>query len=398
MFKPIDERKVILYLLALVNFVHIVDFMLLMPLGEFLMRSFDITPTAFSWLVASYTLSAGVSGFLGAFWLDKKDKRKVLLWTFLGFTICTLLCAWSPSFWHLLVARSATGFFGGVTTALIITMASELFPYRERGYAMGILSAAFSVAAVIGVPFGLFLATTWNWRVPFVLLSVLCMVVFILLIKKLPSFAASEEGKNTRNIDVIKNVLQDKNQLIALLLGFIIVLGHFMIIPFLTPFLIRNVQFSETSISLMYMIGGGLTIFTAPIIGRWTDKLGAVKMMYILMIISIIPVLLLTHMGVSSAWYVLIITSLFFIFGSGRMIPAQTLITGAVNPESRGSFMSFRSAIQQIATSLGAVFAGWLLHQHIDGTIQGFATLGIVAIGVSLLALIPVRFIKIVPD
>jgi predicted MFS family arabinose efflux permease len=396
MFKTVPESKLLLYLLATVNFVHIMDFMIMMPLGEMFMRIFKISPAQFSFVVSSYTLAAGLSSFIGAFWIDRLNRRAALLITFAGFVIGTLGCAFAVSYETLLLTRGITGLFGGVMTALIISIASDLYPIRERGYAMGILTSAFSVASVVGVPAGLFLANLWGWRAPFVSMFILGLAILVLLYKMLPSYPASEVGKTTGPIQVLVNIFSKKNQIYALILGFIVVLGHFMIIPFITPYLIRNVGFSDAQIPLVYMIGGGATIFTAPYFGRLTDRYGPVRVFKILLIMSFIPVLLLTNLWSSPLVVGLMVTTVFFIFGSGRMIPVQTLITGAVHAESRGSFMSIRSSFQQLATSIAAILSGLFVYENADGLLSGYNLLGIVAIGVSALALLFSRKIKIV--
>lgn len=372
------------------------DFMIMMPLGDMFMRIFEITPRQFSTVVSSYTLAAGASGFVGAFWIDKFDRRSALLWTFLGFTIGTFTCAFAFDFLSLMLTRGITGVFGGVTTALIISIASDMFPYQQRGYAMGVLTAAFSVASVAGVPFGLYLANLLDWHAPFLFMAGLSVIIMVVLWKIMPDMPASESGKSAGPRKVLSNLITDRNQLKALLLGFTIVLGHFMIIPFITPYLIRNVGFTDEMIPFVYMVGGGFTIFTAPFFGRLTDRIGAVRVFGILLLISFIPVILLTNLPATTLFLGLAVTSLFFIFGSGRMIPAQTLITGAVRSEIRGSFMSFRNAVQQLATSFAAIISGLVVYERSDGTLGGYMWVGILAVVISILALPMARRIQIV--
>jgi predicted MFS family arabinose efflux permease len=165
------KEKAILWTLAAINFIHIVDFMILMPLGPQLMRIFDIGPSEFSLLVSSYTFSAGISSFFGAFFLDRFDRKKILIWVYVGFTIATLGCALSPTYAVLLVARVLSGVFGGLTSALILAIIGDLIPDERRGRAMGLVMAAFSVASVVGVPMGLFLASLSSWHTPFFILT-----------------------------------------------------------------------------------------------------------------------------------------------------------------------------------------------------------------------------------
>jgi predicted MFS family arabinose efflux permease len=168
-----NREKALLWTLAAINFIHIVDFMILMPLGPQLMRLFDIGPSEFSLLVSSYTFSAGASSFFGAFVLDRFDRKKILLWVYVGFTIGTLGCALSPNYPILLLARVVSGIFGGLTSALILAIIGDVIPDERRGRAMGLVMSAFSFASVMGVPLGLFLASLSDWHTPFYILSLL---------------------------------------------------------------------------------------------------------------------------------------------------------------------------------------------------------------------------------
>ena len=161
-----NKEKLILWTLAAINFTHIVDFMILMPLGPQLMRIFEITPREFGLLVSSYTFSAGISSFLGAFILDKYDRRTILLWVFSGFLLGTIACALSPNYTILLISRIISGVFGGLTSALIMAIIGDVIPDSRRGKAMGLVMAGFSVAPVVGVPFGLYIASISNWHAP----------------------------------------------------------------------------------------------------------------------------------------------------------------------------------------------------------------------------------------
>jgi predicted MFS family arabinose efflux permease len=174
-----DKEKPLLWTLAAINFTHIVDFMILMPLGPQLMRIFEISPQQFGLLVSSYTLSAGISSFFGAFILDKYDRRSILIWVFLGFFVGTLACALSPNYPFLLFSRILSGLFGGLTSALIFAVIGDAIPDQRRGRAMGLVMAAFSVASVVGVPFGLFIASLSNWHAPFFFLAFRRLEIFL---------------------------------------------------------------------------------------------------------------------------------------------------------------------------------------------------------------------------
>jgi len=392
------KENLLLYLLACINFTNIMDVMIIMPLGNQLMNMFDINPQQFSIIVSTYNISAFASGLVAAAYIDRFDRKQALLFVYGGFTIGTMACALAPSYVFLLTARSLTGVFGGVISALVLSIVSDLFTYERRGRAMGILTSAFSAAAVLGVPFGLFLASRFSWHAPFWAIAAMGAVLWGLLFTHMPSMQQHVQQGNIRTHprEVFRRIRKDNNQLYALLLTFTMVLGHFMVIPFIAPFMERNVGFTTDQITWIYMIGGGLTVFSAPLVGKITDKNGALRVFTALMILSFIPVLILTHMGITPIAWALVVTSMFFVFGSGRMIPAQTMITAAVTPEQRGSFMSIRSSVLQLASGIASFCGGLIIIEEAGGTLGRYSLVGFISIAISAITLIIAPRLRVV--
>ncbi|WP_332913677.1 MFS transporter [Algoriphagus boritolerans] len=308
------KEKAILWTLAAINFIHIVDFMILMPLGPQLMRIFDIGPSEFSLLVSSYTFSAGISSFFWSFffWIDLTGK--ILIWVYVGFTIGTLGCALSPSYPVLLAARVISGIFGGLTSALILAIIGDLIPDERRGSAMGLVMAAFSFASVMGVPLGLFLASLSNWHMPFYILTGLAFLSLGMIYKFIPPIREhlSKEIKRPHPMEVISRVTSNSNQMRAITLSVMMMFGQFMIIPFLSPYNVANVGFTEMELTYIYIAGGAFTIFTSPWVGRLSDKYGKLKIFTIFMVFNLVPIGVITHLGVTPIPYVLLITTMFF--------------------------------------------------------------------------------------
>lgn len=392
------QEKAILWTLAAINFTHIVDFMILMPLGPQLMRIFDISPSAFGLLVSSYTFSAGLSSFLGAFFLDKYDRRKILLWVFLGFLLGTLACALSPNYPILLISRIVSGLFGGLTSALILAIIGDVVPDERRGRAMGLVMAAFSVASVFGVPFGLFIASLTNWHAPFFFLAGLAVVILGLIYRFIPHITELlQTGKAKPSpLQVVQRVTGNANQMRAITLTIMMMLGQFTIIPFLSPYMVANVGFTDMELTYIYIFGGLLTIFTSPWVGKLTDRYGKVEVFTVFMTLNVIPIGIITHLGVTPIPYVLVVSTFFFITSNGRMVPAAALITGTARPEKRGSFLSFNSAVQQLAAGAASFLAGLILAEGVNGELVNFEKVGYIAIILSLLCLPLIRRIKVV--
>jgi predicted MFS family arabinose efflux permease len=386
-------EKIMLFTLAAINFVNIMDFMIMMPLGPNLIKTFNITASDFGILVSSYSISAFISGIITTFIINKFERKDYLMRIFIGFLIGTFACGLAPTYQTLLIARFATGLFGGVLGAIILAIVSDAVPFERRGQAMGIIMAAFSLASVLGVPFGIFMATHTKqydylgWHAPFLFLAVLGIPVYFLVRKFVPRQTVAVQLA-AKQMDVGKNIeaiFTNKNNLLALLFGVVMMMGHFCIIPFLSPYMVSNVGMREEDLPLIYLVGGGVTIFTSPLIGKLADKFGKLVMFIVLALLYIIPVFLITNLDPHPLPLVLTITGVFFIF-SGRFIPMQAMVTGAVDPKIRASFMSFNSSIQQLANGVSAFLAG-LVVTTVNGKLVNYNLLGYFSVGMALLSI-----------
>ena len=378
------------------NFTHLVDFMIMMPLGDQLMKIFGITPQQFTVIVSAYTFSAGVSGFFSAFLIDRFDRKKALLTTYIGFTLGTLSLVLANSYELLVLARIFTGFFGGVIGALVLSIVSDLYAFKERGKAMGIVMAAFAMASVLGVPIGLYLASHFEWHAPFIFLGSLGILISITAFFVMPSMKGHiGESSAVNPIQVLKNIFSDTNQVLALSMGFVLIMGQFMIVPFFAPYMISNVGFTSDNIALLYMFGGGAVMFTGPWVGRLTDRFGANRIFTTALILSTIPILIFTNLPHVALYVALIVTTLFFVMTNARMVPMQTMTTAAVSPQTRGSFMSVKSSFQQLSAGSASLVSGLIVTQADNGELLNFSYVGVISVVISLTSLFIAPRLKI---
>lgn len=340
--------------------------MIIMPMGDIFIGLFKINSNQYSYLVSSYAIAAFISSIIGMFLIDRFPRKKSLIFVYSGFIIGTFLCSFSNSYYLLLSCRFVTGLFGGILGALIVSIVTDLYPFKERGQAMGTLVAAFSAASALGVPIALYLATRLDWYWPFIGISGLASILLFIVIFFLPKIENTIVIKSPFN--TIRTIVTDSNQVNALLTVLILVLAHFLIIPFITPYMVRNVGFSQDQIILIFLLGGLATIFTSPLVGKLTDVFGVMKVFIVMMTCAVVPTIAITHMGTQTVVFALIFTTLFFIFGSGRMIPPTTLITAAVGPENRGSFLSIRSALSQLGIAFASYISGIIVFFENDGS------------------------------
>lgn len=391
------QERIILLLLASLNFTHIMDFMIMMPLGNYLMPHFNISAQQFSFLVAAYTISAGTASISAAQFIDRFDRKRVLLFAYTGFLIGTFFCAIAPSYLSLLSARIVAGLFGGLIGAQVLSIVADMIPFERRGAAMGIIMASFSVASVFGVPFGLYIAEFFNWHAPFFFVVGLGAVLLPLLFKFIPSMNSHVKKEPFTKqvllrifvpVIVVWDIIKEKNQRLAVLLTSTMMMGHFLIIPFLNPFMELNVGFTTKQTPLIYFVGGALTLFTSPIIGKLADKFGKFRLFSIMIMFAVIPIALITNMPRIPFYFVLCITGFWFVVSTGRAIPAQAIVSEVVPPERRGKFMNINSSVQQFAVGLASIFAGMIVVKTPDNTIQNYDLTGYISIVVILSCLL----------
>jgi DHA1 family inner membrane transport protein len=402
MSSTIDEAEILrkerwyVIILAAIQIVHILDFVIMMPLGPRFMRVFSITPIEFSTLVSAYTFSAGIIGFLGALYADHFDRKKFLLFNFTGFIIGTFMCGVSTSFGTLLVARIIAGAFGGILNANVLSLVSDLIPFQRRGTAMGVVMSAFSIASVLGVPTGLYIANVFDWHWTFFFICITGMIFWMLSALMLPSVKTRTEPKTFNdNLKNFKSILIQKDYLQSFSLTSVLSFGIFMIIPFISPYMVRNVGLTEAQLPLIYLIGGACTILSARYIGRMCDKVGSFKVFRIVAIISIVPMLLLTNLPVGlPVWMALISTSMFTMTGSGRFIPAMTIVSAVVRPQERGTFMSLENASRQISSGAASQIAGLIIGSTTAGALTNYNYVGLIGIITSIIAIFIALSIK----
>lgn len=382
------SEKILLAILASIQFSSIVDFMIMMPLGPYLMRIFNITPHQFGLLVSSYTFFAGLSGFTASLFVDKYDRKSCLMLFFTGFSIGTVACGLAPSYETLLLARGLTGIFGGVLSSLVLSIVSDAIPFERRGGAMGVVMTSFSMASILGVPFGLFLADKFSWHTPFLVLGGLSCVLCFVIWKYIPKMAGHlvEASQRLHPVRVLLNIFDNPNQRRALVFMFCVIFGHFALVPFLSPSMVANAGMKESELPLIYMVGGAFTIFTSPFIGRLADRYGKQKIFFYGALITILPILAITNLGVSPLWVILTATASFFVFSGARMIPATALVSGTTMPRNRGSFMSIVSCVQQLTSAIASYVAGIIVVQTPDGRLEKYNVVGFIAIAFTLIA------------
>lgn len=383
----LPSERLILLVLAAIQFTHIMDFMVMMPLAPQLMRELDLGAGQFSALVAAYSVSAGIIGLLSAPFIDRFDRRTLLLGAYAGFTVATLLCGLASDAHTLLIARAIGGAFGGVSGSLCLAIVSDLVPPIRRAAGIGIVMTAFAVAAAIGVPVGLQLAHVWGWRMPFLVVAGVGAVVWCLVFRLVPPVRGHMQSGEHKG-RAFRELLRDANAGRAILFMAVMVFGHFSIIPLLSPHLVGDVALPEQYLFLVYLIGGALSVITAPQVGKLADRLGRQRVFTFMVLAASVVILAIANAGPLPTWATLTLAGLFFVFASGRFVPAQAIVTLAVPSSRRGAFLSLSSCARDLASGLSSTLGGWIVTKQPNGHLLHFNWLGWIAVAGGLLSIL----------
>ena len=378
----------LILLLAGINFTHILDFVIVMPLGKQLITELQISPAQFGHIVSAYGIAACVAGILAATVVDRFDRRSVLLFNYTGFTISTLACGVAPDYTWLLVARGLAGAFGGVTSSAILAVIGDVFPNERRGVALGAVTSAFAVASIVGLPIGLLLATEFGRGIPFIALAGLSVPVWITAFFRLPSLTSHRQRAGTKIWVELRIVVLHPNHLRSFAFMFALVMGSFTIIPFLAPYLELNCGATRDEVALVYAIAGVFTLVGMNVVGRLTDLYGQRRVFLIAALGSIAMTLLITNLP---AWGIIAsaaAASGFMVTAAGRIIPAQAMMIGSSPAPLRGRFMNLNNAVSHFATGVSPLVAGSIITQANEtAPLEGYPIAGLVAVGFASAAL-----------
>ena len=382
-------QKFVIVLVALLQFTVILDFMILSPLGDILMKNLAMSTQQFGSVVSAYALSAGVSGILAAGFADKFDRKKLLLFFYAGFILGTLFCGLAYSYETLFIARIVTGVFGGVIGSISMAIVTDLFSLQQRGRVMGFVQMAFAGSQILGIPIGLVLANLWGWHATFYMVVGLASVIALTTIFKLKPLTEHLKLQSDKNaLQHLWHTVKKKDYRVGFLATALLSMGGFMLMPFTSAFIVNNVHISQERLPIIFLCTGISSIIIMPIIGKISDRIDKFKLFAIGSILASVMVLIYTNLPPSPIWVVIVVNMVLFMGIMSRMVPATALSSAVPEMYDRGAYMSVNASLQQMAGGLAAIFAGLVVVQQTKtGPIENFNVLGYVMIGITLLCI-----------
>jgi predicted MFS family arabinose efflux permease len=395
-----DSYQVIaIILLALTQFTVVLDFMVMSPLGDMLMKSMSLTTTQFGFAVSGYAFSAGISGLLTAGFADKFDRKKLLLFFYVGFIVGTLFCSLATTYLMLLIARIVTGLFGGVIGSISLAIVADLFPLQQRGRAMGFIQMGFGASQVLGIPISLYIANHWGWQSPFVMIVGLSVIIWLAVMFKMQPVTQHLELQSERTaFKHLWHTIRQRSYRIGFLATALLSLGGFMMMPWGSAFAVNNLHVTYAQLPVLFMVGGIVSLIVMPLIGNLSDRADKFKVFTVSALWTIVMVIIYTNLPPVPFAVVIIMNILMMIGIMSRIVPAMALTSALPQMQDRGAFMSIISSLQKIAVGFAAAIGGIIVVKKKKTTpLEHYDTLGYVITVIILVNIIMIyRVSKII--
>jgi predicted MFS family arabinose efflux permease len=383
-------QKFVIFILAITQFTVILDFMVMSPLGDMLMKSLNLKPSAFGFAVSAYAFSAGISGLLTAGFADKFDRKKLLLFFYLGFIAGTIFCGLAHTYAVLMAARIITGLFGGVIGSISMAIITDLFALQQRGRVMGFIQMGFGGSQVLGIPIGLYLANAWGWEAPFWMVASLSIIIAALIAVKLKPVVQHLTVQKDKSVyKHFLHTVAKADYRIGFASTALLSIGGFMMMPFGTAFAVNNLGLTNEQLPSLFMVSGISTLVIMPVVGKLSDKIDKFKIFIAASVWTMIMCVVYTNLGVTPLLLVMVFNILMMMGVMSRMIPSSALTSAIPDMSDRGAFMSINASLQQIAGGVAAAVGGMIVTQKSKGSpLLHYDTVGYVVVGISILSIL----------
>jgi predicted MFS family arabinose efflux permease len=382
-------QKLVIFMLAITQFTVVLDFMVMSPLGDMLMKDLNLSTTRFGAAVSAYAFSAGISGLLTAGFADKFDRKKLLLFFYTGFIGGTLFCGLAHSYFTLITARIITGLFGGVIGSIGMAIITDLFTLQQRGRVMGFVQMGFGASQVLGVPIGLALANVWGWEAAFLMVAGLAFVVAIFTVVSMKPITAhlALQREHSPITHLLKTV-SNKRYRIGFSATALMSIGGFMMMPFGSAFAVNNLHVTYAQLPTLFMISGISSLIIMPLIGKLSDRFDKMKIFAIASVWTMIMCIVYTNLSVIPFILVIVCNILLMMGVMSRMVPGISLVSAVPEMKDRGAFMSVNSSLQQIAGGIAAIVAGLIVTQNSKSSpLEHYNIVGYVVVAISMVTI-----------
>jgi len=276
-----DHRERLLRLLALTTFIVFFQGYMVAPIIPLLSTAFHAPEQTTGMIVPAYLISYGVATLVCGLLADRIGIHRVMFSSLAVFSVLTILTATAQSIEQLTWFRIATGVGASGVVPLALALVARLYPYEQRGRALGWLFGAMAGGMAIGAPLGALLVPLIGWRSLFVVVGGAGIVLFLLVLpsRRFIAGAARPMPSSARELaaayrQLLSSFRGARTYLYVLLNS----MFHSGVFTWLGLYLEREHGLSATLIGLA-LLGYGIPGFLlGPFIGRLADRYGRTKL------------------------------------------------------------------------------------------------------------------------
>ncbi|WP_424925455.1 MFS transporter [Bacillus safensis] len=349
------KNKAVVYLLALAAFLIGTIEYIITGIIQMVADDLHVTTSAAGLLVTSLALSAAIGAPIVIALTINIDRRKILSWMLIIFTVSNIITSISHSFEMVLMTRVLQGISGGTAIVVAMAVATRLVEREKRGTAIGIILMGLSSSLVLGVPIGTFLSSMIGWKALFAAIGLITLIPLIVVYRRIPSMKEQE----LVTLGMQLSILKDKRILLAVAVTLFYVGGYSTLFTYLTPFLQESANLSITEISGILLLAGICSFLGSSLGGIAADKKGPTFTIFSGIILQIIMLMLLAF--VTGNLVVMVAVIMIWMIATWSTSPAQQLYLVTLVPKSPDIALSVNTSFIQFGFALGSGLGGLVL-------------------------------------
>jgi predicted MFS family arabinose efflux permease len=381
----LTERRVV-FLVGAVQFINVLDFTMVMPLGPDFARALGIPTSELGKIVAGYGEAAAVAGLLGSFFLDRFDRRKALAVAMFGLVLGTVAGGLAHDLGGLTLARIIAGFFGGPATSIAYAIIADVIPPVRRGKAMGAVMGAFSVAQVLGVPSALLVSQRFGWQMPFFAVAAAGGLVALSSVFLLPPMTAHlSDAARAEPATSMRELISRPTVLVSYAMTATLMATGFLIIPNMPSYILANLHYPRAHYQYLLAVGGTASFITLRLMGRLVDRFGSFRI-GTLCVVAAMAIMYVYLVRPPDPAPVMLLYVTFMVTLGGRNVAYNALTTKVPRPRERARFLSLQSTVYHAAAGAASLVSTSFLRQLPDGRLEGMTSLALasMALGATL--------------
>jgi predicted MFS family arabinose efflux permease len=217
---------------------------------------------------------------------------------------------------------------------------------------------------------------------PFRMIAGCCILLGIVIVKWLrPITGHLQQRSERRPLAHLLQTASHKSYIRAFATTAFLSTGGFLLMPYSSAFLVHNVGITEAILPVVFVVAGAVGIFTGPLIGKLSDRIGKFRVFIYGSVLGTIMVPIFTHLTLTPLWELLLLNTILYTAVFSRVIPSQALISAVPDRQDRGAFMSINSSVQQLGGGIASAVGGLIIAESSKGLLVHYDILGYVTVG-----------------